>query len=488
MPGQLRDAVSRRARRRWVARRWSAAKTCTTSTTPASTPSTSTGVASPEGSQLLQQQRGARHDQRPLATRRLLAHDQAPRSRGLCVAGAGMRLAGKTAIITGGGSGFGRATAIRFAAEGARIAIADIDEAGAATTAEFVQAAGSEAEVVVGDISTGPAAERVVRASTRALRCGARARQQRGDRRRRTQRDTWNATAGHVGRVVQVNLKSVYLCSRATIPSMLEAGGGAIVNVGIDLRVGLHRRFGLRGDQGCDPQLHPPRRGRARRSQCSCELRLARIHAHADVDRRATRPQPGRTGGATRGFRAPGADEAGRLGGRHRRTRSCSSPATRPRTSAAKRSSSTEDISSDDLRDDSLRGRGPHRDHHVQPARPAERGQPRRWASELRDAYAAAEADDDVWTIVVTGNRAGVLLGRRRRGRPRRRAGAARRAATSRTSASGTRRRRPRRRSGRWRSRSSSAVNGICCGAGLDLVTTGDIVIASDGPSSSIRT
>ncbi len=141
-----------------------------------------------------------------------------------------MRLAGKTAIITGGGSGFGRATAIRFAAEGARIAIADIDEEGAATTAEFVEAAGSEAEVVVGDISTEPGAERVVE---RALgRFGAvHVLVNNAGISQTDATDTWSAMPDTWDRVVQVNLKSVYLCSRATIPSLLDAGGGAIVNV-----------------------------------------------------------------------------------------------------------------------------------------------------------------------------------------------------------------------------------------------------------------
>jgi NAD(P)-dependent dehydrogenase (short-subunit alcohol dehydrogenase family) len=141
-----------------------------------------------------------------------------------------MRLAGKTAIITGGGSGFGRATAVRFAAEGARIAIADIDEEGGATTAEFVKAAGSEVEVVVGDISTEPAAERVVERTLE--RFGAvHVLVNNAGISQTDATDTWNATPDTWDRVVQVNLKSVYLCSRATIPSLLDAGGGAIVNV-----------------------------------------------------------------------------------------------------------------------------------------------------------------------------------------------------------------------------------------------------------------
>ena len=75
--------------------------------------------------------------------------------------GARMRLDGKTAIVTGGGSGFGRATAVRFGAEGANVVIAELDEEGGRETARLVAAAGSQAEVVVGDISTSAGAEQV---------------------------------------------------------------------------------------------------------------------------------------------------------------------------------------------------------------------------------------------------------------------------------------------------------------------------------------
>ncbi len=141
-----------------------------------------------------------------------------------------MRLAGKTAIITGGGSGFGRATAVRFGAEGANVVIADLDEDGGLETARLVAAAGSDADVVVGDISTAPGAEQAV----------ARARERFGavdilvnnaGISQSDVRDTWNTTEDTWDRVIQTNLKSVYVCSRAAIPSIIEAGGGAIVNV-----------------------------------------------------------------------------------------------------------------------------------------------------------------------------------------------------------------------------------------------------------------
>ncbi|KAF0120408.1 MAG: short chain dehydrogenase, partial [Xanthobacteraceae bacterium] len=56
-----------------------------------------------------------------------------------------MRLANKVAVITGGGSGIGRASALLFAREGARVALVDRDEAGANETAAMVAAAGGEA-------------------------------------------------------------------------------------------------------------------------------------------------------------------------------------------------------------------------------------------------------------------------------------------------------------------------------------------------------
>ncbi len=141
-----------------------------------------------------------------------------------------MRLGGKTAIVTGGGSGFGRATAVRFGAEGANVVIAELDEAGGRESARLVADAGSQAEVVVGDISTAAGAEQVVVAALD--RFGAidvlvnNAGISQSD-----PRDTWNTTEDTWDRVIQTNLKSVYVCSRAAIPSLIDAGGGAIVNV-----------------------------------------------------------------------------------------------------------------------------------------------------------------------------------------------------------------------------------------------------------------
>ena len=64
-----------------------------------------------------------------------------------------MRLEGKVAIVTGGGSGIGRETCLRFAAEGARIVVADLGIASAEETVALVKAAGGEAVAVKVDVS-----------------------------------------------------------------------------------------------------------------------------------------------------------------------------------------------------------------------------------------------------------------------------------------------------------------------------------------------
>jgi NAD(P)-dependent dehydrogenase (short-subunit alcohol dehydrogenase family) len=137
------------------------------------------------------------------------------------------RLDGKVAIVTGGASGFGRATALRFGQEGAKVVVVDLDDArGYDVVAEL----GDAARLQVGDVSTAATAEAAVALALDELggldvlvnNAGI----VQGD-----DRDTWNTTEDKWDLVLQVNLRSVFVCSKAAIPAMLERGGGSIVNV-----------------------------------------------------------------------------------------------------------------------------------------------------------------------------------------------------------------------------------------------------------------
>jgi NAD(P)-dependent dehydrogenase (short-subunit alcohol dehydrogenase family) len=137
------------------------------------------------------------------------------------------RLDGKVAIVTGGASGFGRATALRFASEGARVVVVDLDAARAMTLHDEL---GDAAHVVVGDVSLAGTAEVAVagaldtfgRLDVLVNNAGI----VQGD-----DRDTWDTSEEKWDQVLQVNLRSVFVCSKAAIPAMLEGGGGSIVNV-----------------------------------------------------------------------------------------------------------------------------------------------------------------------------------------------------------------------------------------------------------------
>ena len=139
------------------------------------------------------------------------------------------RLASKVAIVTGGASGFGRATALLFAAEGARLLVADLDEVRGKETVEDIAGRGGEAGLFVGDVSEKSTADGMV--SDVVTRYGAlhvlvnnAGIAQGGER-------TWDAPEEVWDRVLRTNLRSVYVCSRAAVPAMLASGSGSIVNV-----------------------------------------------------------------------------------------------------------------------------------------------------------------------------------------------------------------------------------------------------------------
>jgi NAD(P)-dependent dehydrogenase (short-subunit alcohol dehydrogenase family) len=137
----------------------------------------------------------------------------------------------KVAIVTGGGSGIGRATAQRLAAEGAAVTIADLDTAAAEQAADAIAADGGTARAETVDVSDPAAVERMVAATVDAyggldvLHNNAAAIALNG-----LDQDVVTMDLGTWERVLAVNLTGPMLGCRFAIPAMLARGGGAIVN------------------------------------------------------------------------------------------------------------------------------------------------------------------------------------------------------------------------------------------------------------------
>ena len=139
-----------------------------------------------------------------------------------------MRLAGKTALITGASSGLGRVAAELFAAEGAAVVIADVVDGDEAV--EAIEAAGGTASFVSCDVTDEESVRNAVRFAVEehgglhVLYNNAGVMLSDDDGPENTPLDTYERT-------MDINVKGVLLGCRHGIPAMLESGGGSIVNV-----------------------------------------------------------------------------------------------------------------------------------------------------------------------------------------------------------------------------------------------------------------
>ena len=166
-----------------------------------------------------------------------------------------MRLRDRVSLVTGAGSGIGRAVALRFAKEGASVAASDISSANARHTASMIEELGGRAISLVGDVSGAEDAERMVRATATEFgrldivvnSAGISARNALPEG--ASPEAVWD-------RVIEVNLKGTYLVSWYAVPEMEKSGGGSIVNLASTMGlVGYPAGFG----GGFNP--YPPSKG-----------------------------------------------------------------------------------------------------------------------------------------------------------------------------------------------------------------------------------
>lgn len=156
---------------------------------------------------------------------------------------------GKTAVITGGGSGIGKATALAFAQQGARVVLFDLNAEQGAAAVQEIKAAGGQALYAPCNVAK---ADSVAEAWSAAVEYGQ----------GRVHALVCSAGISHIGniettpeedfdRVYEVNVKGVYQCLKVAIPHMKEQGGGSIVNLAsIASVVGIADRFAYSMSKG----------------------------------------------------------------------------------------------------------------------------------------------------------------------------------------------------------------------------------------------
>ena len=139
-----------------------------------------------------------------------------------------MRLHDKIAVITGAGSGIGRAMAILFAKEGAKVVVVDIDAATGKETVDKIRASNGEAVFMQADVSVANEMQGVIRGAVQIfgridIFCSNAGIVQRGKSVDKIEESEWD-------RIFSVNVKGVYLAAKYVVPEMTKTGGGVLVN------------------------------------------------------------------------------------------------------------------------------------------------------------------------------------------------------------------------------------------------------------------
>lgn len=160
-----------------------------------------------------------------------------------------MRLKDHVAIVTGGGSGFGEGIARRFAIEGARVVVADIDDAASRRVVDAIVADGGQAAAVRADVSQDASVAALLAASLDAFGDVDVVVNNAGTTHRN--RPMLEVTEAEFDRVYAVNVKSIFLTARHFVPHFRARGRGAFVNIastaGVRPRPGLTWYNGSKG-------------------------------------------------------------------------------------------------------------------------------------------------------------------------------------------------------------------------------------------------
>ncbi len=135
---------------------------------------------------------------------------------------------GKVALVTGGATGIGRAAALRYAEEGAQVAVADINTQEGQQTIELIQDAGGQGLFIAADMTNRLDIENMVEHTVSQFGRLDIAFNNAGTPGEFT--NVVDCTEEEWDQVLSLNLKSIWLCMKYEIPAMLGAGGGAIVN------------------------------------------------------------------------------------------------------------------------------------------------------------------------------------------------------------------------------------------------------------------
>ncbi|HEX8171188.1 MAG TPA: glucose 1-dehydrogenase [Thermoanaerobaculia bacterium] len=139
------------------------------------------------------------------------------------------RLSGKVALITGGGSGIGKASCLLFASEGARVVVVDLKQEAAQATVDEITAAGGEARAFAADVSKAKDSEAMVAFAEKEFGALHIAFNNAGvfhpddESVTTTTEEIWDF-------VIDVNLKGVFFGCKYEIPALLRAGGGSLIN------------------------------------------------------------------------------------------------------------------------------------------------------------------------------------------------------------------------------------------------------------------